>query len=71
MQTPGLTDQCMWRRNPAARLLYGDDLFRAGWNPAQVDDTLTNMTITKYNMAVFKMAVSNLSKDTEPRCCGC
>ena len=61
----------MWRRDPSVRLLYGDDLFRAGWNPAQVDDTLTNMTVTKHNMAVFKAAVADLSKVTEPRCCGC
>ena len=53
---------CTWRRVPAARMIYGQDLLDAGWSRAFVPDTPKDQNHTKANIQAFKAALENLSK---------
>ena len=67
---------CSWRRQPAARNLYGTALLRAGWDRSPSFDDKTgryrNTTLqTLGNAKAFRRAFDALGKLVTPRCCGC
>ena len=61
---------CTWRRLPASRMIYGDDLEAAGWDLAFVADTPTNMSHTRANQAAFVAALRALDAKVAPVTCG-
>lgn len=48
------------------RMIYGEDLLRAGWNTTFVRDTPTDMRHTEANKKAFKDALSALDALVEP-----
>eukprot|EP00040_Diaphanoeca_grandis_P028158 m.161768 g.161768 ORF g.161768 m.161768 type:complete len:478 (+) comp31253_c3_seq1:3430-4863(+) len=69
-QQPG-TNGCTWKRSPAARVLYGPDLFKAGWDDRWIPDTLHNQSHSLYNIEKFKAATHLYDHYVTQRCCGC
>lgn len=64
-------DGCKWSRNPQAYVMYGPDLFKAGWDDRWIPDTLDNQTHSRYNIEVFAKATHAHDEWIGPRCCGC
>eukprot|EP00039_Didymoeca_costata_P020272 m.340697 g.340697 ORF g.340697 m.340697 type:complete len:581 (-) comp19466_c0_seq1:108-1850(-) len=69
-QQPGDGD-CTWKRNAAARVIYGPDLFESGWDDRFIPDTETNYTHHLKNIAVFAKALRRKDDYMTERCCGC
>lgn len=65
------TDGCKWKRTPGARIIYGPDIFGAGWDDTWVPDTPENQTHTEYNIAAFARATHTNDHLMTQRCCGC
>jgi hypothetical protein len=66
---------CTWKKQPESRLLYFDDLRRAGWNNTVPHDTLTDMTGSLDAIHAMSRAWdgtgSKFTRLLSPRCCGC
>ena len=62
---------CTWKRSPASRVMYGPDLFAAGWDDRWIPDTLHNQSHSNANKKKFADAVHLHDGMMSPRCCGC
>jgi hypothetical protein len=62
---------CTWKRSPASRVMYGPDLFAAGWDDRWIPDTLHNQSHSNANKKKFADAVHLHDSMMSPRCCGC
>jgi hypothetical protein len=66
---------CTWKKQPVSRILYFDDLQRAGWNNTVPHDTPADMSGSLHAMNAMSRAWdgqdSKFAKLLSPRCCGC
>lgn len=67
---PG-TNGCTWKRSPVARMIYGPDLFKAGWDDRWIPDQLHNHSHFYNNINNFAAATHLHDDYMSPRCCGC
>jgi hypothetical protein len=68
---------CTWRRAPTARIVWGSELLRRGWNNTAVDHWPLHRygpnqsAQLAHNLPIFAGAFDALQGRLTPRCCGC
>jgi hypothetical protein len=72
------SQQCTWRRQPMARVLYGSDLVHAGWDKSPSFDQQTGVrlnttaqTLSNGHILEGFLARGFRQYFSSPRCCGC